>query len=195
MPKKTTWDSYDDYLKSDQWAAIRDQVHTRDEYCQVCGKTKEEIEEDELTINCHHWRYSPDWSDDDMSNVVLVCSGCHTKIHENDFKCTATTYTEYLIAWFATQQEAHIEHICKLAAAFNNAETQIVAALVDVIVHHKLSVRFDDPLLVTSGKWNKINHLRKIRIIGCPKPIEGDTAQSLVAALEESKYTPNDGDY
>jgi hypothetical protein len=73
--KRKTWDKYEDYLQSEEWQAIRKEVHLRDVICQMCAS--------ESTKNaCHHWRYPKNWNDDDASNVVLLCVDCHSSIHE-----------------------------------------------------------------------------------------------------------------
>jgi len=72
--KKKTWDSYQDYLKSPEWASIRKQVHERDRTCRICFS--------EENLHCHHWKYSSNWNNDSSDNVILMCEECHSTHHE-----------------------------------------------------------------------------------------------------------------
>jgi len=72
-PKKKTWKSYDEYLKSPAWRTIRSAVMTRDKHeCRICGKEAD---------HAHHHKYPKDWNDDSLDNCIAVCSACHERTH------------------------------------------------------------------------------------------------------------------
>jgi hypothetical protein len=77
---KKRWDSYEDYLQSDEWKALRSEAHKRvkGDYgttcCEVCQGN------DGLQV--HHWKYSVDWIDDSPDYHVVLCCKCHELVHE-----------------------------------------------------------------------------------------------------------------
>ena len=71
--KKSTWKTYEDYLTSDEWHAIREEAMDRDKWkCRLCGAKAEQV---------HHHKYPGDWHDDEVANVISVCSLCHKRTH------------------------------------------------------------------------------------------------------------------
>jgi hypothetical protein len=68
------WKSYSDYLNSEQWSQIRTDALERDKNeCYFCESTE--------SLNVHHFKYSPDWNDDSIDNVVTLCKKCHSNHH------------------------------------------------------------------------------------------------------------------
>ncbi len=68
---------YKDYLKSDKWKNIRDEVLKRDDFrCKRCGSA--------LNLEFHHITYPADFNYDCAENIVTLCHGCHGKIHKGD---------------------------------------------------------------------------------------------------------------
>jgi hypothetical protein len=110
--KRKSWDSYDDYLKSPEWAEIRKTVHKRDGVvCQICAGRYEE----DGDWNCHHWRYPSDWNDDWAGNAVLVCADCHANLHREGFEYEAATYPEYLSTYLRDHCGAYDNSLCWIA--------------------------------------------------------------------------------
>jgi hypothetical protein len=101
---KKRWDSYEDYLKSPEWAVVRDDVIYRDgDTCQVCSQVGGEL-------HCHHWIYPEDWSCDTPRNAVRICASCHSDIHGSEYKnSNASTYPEYLIGWIEIDRARDVE--------------------------------------------------------------------------------------
>lgn len=75
--ERPKWDSYEDYLKSDHWQNIKNEVYaTRGRTCMLCY----EWENTEL----HHIRYPKDWNDDESGNVIILCKNHHKQVHTNN---------------------------------------------------------------------------------------------------------------
>jgi hypothetical protein len=127
--KRKSWDSYEDYLKSPEWAAIRKTVHKRDGVvCQICAGRYEE----DGDWNCHHWRYPSDWNDDWAGNVVLVCATCHDDLHREGFDYEAATYAEYLSTYLRDMCGAYDNSICWLTSVV--AANDLAVMKVDTLV-------------------------------------------------------------
>jgi 5-methylcytosine-specific restriction endonuclease McrA len=68
------YDSYQDFLDSDYWAALRDRVFRRDRYrCQNCGAKRR------LTV--HHGTYAR-LGAERMTDVLTLCAKCHQDWHK-----------------------------------------------------------------------------------------------------------------
>jgi len=133
--KKTkSWDSYEDYLKSPEWAAIRKTVHKRDGVvCQICAGRYEEDGE----WNCHHWRYPSDWNDDWAGNVVLVCAGCHANLHRDGFEYEAATYPEYLSTYLRDHRGAYSNALSWLGNVVIDNELPVIEIATRVFRGHR----------------------------------------------------------
>jgi hypothetical protein len=65
--------NYFDFLKSDRWAELRFQAFDRDKWkCKSCGAGAKVV---------HHLVYTR-WGEEDLSNLVSMCKGCHEELHE-----------------------------------------------------------------------------------------------------------------
>lgn len=65
---------YDDYLRSDEWRKLRQQVIDRDGgECVICGNRD--------NLHVHHLNYK-EGIDEDGANLVTLCQECHHKVHE-----------------------------------------------------------------------------------------------------------------
>ena len=71
---------YQSYLKSDKWAAIRNERKKQiREYhkrivCECCGKGG--------MVHMHHWHYPKGWDNDSVDNIVALCPECHKLCHD-----------------------------------------------------------------------------------------------------------------
>lgn len=66
---------YKAYLKSGVWRRKRKLVLKRDDYtCCMCGKKKKK------GMHVHHSTYKR-LGDEDLRDLVVLCSGCHLSIH------------------------------------------------------------------------------------------------------------------
>jgi 5-methylcytosine-specific restriction endonuclease McrA len=66
--------SYQDYLASPQWKALRQAALTRADYrCQVCNS--------DLLLHVHHRRYPFDLGLEDPMDLTVLCRRCHGVFH------------------------------------------------------------------------------------------------------------------
>jgi hypothetical protein len=79
--KNEGFSSYQEYLKSPTWKAIKLKIRVRQEIkplqwgrCQSCFKTK-----DEVLLVPHHMRYKLRGTS--LGSLIMVCQSCHEKIH------------------------------------------------------------------------------------------------------------------
>lgn len=73
---------YDNYMKSDAWAAKREErLQLDDNKCVMCGRPNG-LQKDGKTpiLQVHHICYSH-LGNEPMSEIVSLCAGCHKKIH------------------------------------------------------------------------------------------------------------------
>lgn len=73
---------YDNYMKSDEWAAKREErLQLDDSKCVMCGRPNG-LQKDGKTpiLQVHHICYSH-LGNEPMSEIVSLCAGCHKKIH------------------------------------------------------------------------------------------------------------------
>jgi len=67
------WDLYNEYLNSDQWLKLKENVKDRDgNKCVNCGST--------ISLHVHHFHYD-NVGDEDLDDLITVCYECHKKIH------------------------------------------------------------------------------------------------------------------
>lgn len=65
--------TYDEYIKSDAWFALRTEARVRAGYaCELCGGPPDEV---------HHKKYPRDWKHDKLSNLIVLCRQCHGVEH------------------------------------------------------------------------------------------------------------------
>jgi len=68
--------AYDKHLLSEQWDKKKQKVRRRDgKRCQVCGGGS--------TFEVHHLTYDRVFVEK-LSDLVLLCSSCHRKVHRNN---------------------------------------------------------------------------------------------------------------
>lgn len=75
-----------EYQKGDQYGFenVKSYVRSRDNYiCQMCGKKVNNI-----MNHIHHIIWRENGGSDRPNNLMLVCMGCHRKIHKGLLKCT-----------------------------------------------------------------------------------------------------------
>lgn len=61
------------YLRSAKWASLKREILTRDNFkCRCCNSTS--------SLEIHHIDYSQ-LGDEHISQLVTLCSNCHTKLH------------------------------------------------------------------------------------------------------------------
>jgi hypothetical protein len=64
---------YNEYLLSDEWQELREKAYKRsNNLCELCGAPKKAV---------HHLEYPKHFTDDKLSNVIVVCGVCHDKLH------------------------------------------------------------------------------------------------------------------
>jgi len=67
------WDLYNDYLKSEEWSVIKEQVKDRDEHsCVNCGSVS--------NLHVHQFHYD-NVGAEQLDDPITVCYDCHRKIH------------------------------------------------------------------------------------------------------------------
>lgn len=65
--------AYQEYLRTDKWRTIAAQRLALDGYeCVMCGGTAE---------NVHHRRYSRQWGEETILDLVSLCRECHARFH------------------------------------------------------------------------------------------------------------------
>lgn len=67
---------YDEYLRSNAWINIRNQVLERDKHkCKICGATE--------NLRVHHKDYECIYHEEDaLYDLVTLCDDCHRELHE-----------------------------------------------------------------------------------------------------------------
>lgn len=89
------WDTYQDYLASPEWQALRDAALKRDgARCQVCGSSNEP--------HVHHWAYPDNLGGDSLENVVTLCAICHAGVHAHKKAKNAGEYINAVRAFADT---------------------------------------------------------------------------------------------
>ena len=64
---------YQEYLDSFEWKQLRVKAYERAGHkCELCRNEAGAV---------HHIKYPKDFSDDELSNLLVVCNVCHDKLH------------------------------------------------------------------------------------------------------------------
>ncbi len=72
---------YDCYMKSEEWAAKRDErLRLDDNYCVMCGRKNGVTRKGKPVLQVHHISYQH-LGNEPMADLVSLCAGCHRKIH------------------------------------------------------------------------------------------------------------------
>lgn len=82
--KSEAYKKYQSYIRTKKFDVVRQAVKERDEVCQCCGRTQEDIVNDQkITFNCHHRSYAHLFQSDEeeIGDCILLCSVCHRAIH------------------------------------------------------------------------------------------------------------------
>lgn len=70
LPPIEAWPSYQAYLRSARWAALRAEALDRDNYrCRFCDSAED--------ISVHHRRYPERWGEETVEDLTTTCRGCH----------------------------------------------------------------------------------------------------------------------
>lgn len=65
--------SYADYLQSPQWRELRAKARERSGgHCEMCGGEASHV---------HHVRYPKRYKDDNLDNLLVLCTTCHARVH------------------------------------------------------------------------------------------------------------------
>ena len=68
---------YKEYLKTEWWKHLRKMALERDKYqCQLCGSAK--------NIQVHHISYENLGCEEEIDDLVCLCSKCHSAVHTKD---------------------------------------------------------------------------------------------------------------
>ena len=97
VPARVQYKDYADYLKSDKWASVKQDYrdHEQTEVCLCCG---DDFKDEGLIINYHHFKYPKDWNNDSWENLIVVCEGCHTNIHDSyDHGSNQSSIRDYML--------------------------------------------------------------------------------------------------
>ena len=82
---------YDNYLRSEKWKNIRNQVLERDKYkCKICGTTEK--------LRVHHKNYENIYQEENaLCDLVTLCENCHKELHDflNSEVCEKTEQELY----------------------------------------------------------------------------------------------------
>ncbi|MEO5358468.1 MAG: HNH endonuclease [Nitrospirae bacterium YQR-1] len=74
-PKMT----YNEYLESPEWKQLSKEAKKKADYkCERCSSA--------MNLEAHHTRYSNNWPNDNIENIVVLCDNCHEFIHKKDNK-------------------------------------------------------------------------------------------------------------
>lgn len=66
--------TYQQFLETPFWQAIRVECYQRDGYkCQNCQAASR--------LRAHHRFYRPNWFETRLADLVTLCEDCHTKVH------------------------------------------------------------------------------------------------------------------
>ena len=81
--------TYNEYIHSSQWAALRREALERDKFCRWCGSTQ--------NLEGHHVKYLPrwyegyrlvsDWEKDKLGNIATFCHDHHWIITDVNRRC------------------------------------------------------------------------------------------------------------
>ena len=72
---------YDDYMKSDEWAAKRaERLLLDDNHCVMCGRKNGVTRKGKPVLQVHHIHYG-NLGHEPIEDLVSLCAGCHRKIH------------------------------------------------------------------------------------------------------------------
>ena len=72
---------YDLYMKSDEWAAKREErLQLDDNHCVMCGRKNGTTRKGKPVLQVHHVHYH-NLGNEPMEDLVSLCAGCHRKIH------------------------------------------------------------------------------------------------------------------
>lgn len=79
---------YEDYLQSDEWKELREQVMQRDNFrCRICGMGANQA---------HHHKYpKKGWFNDSCDNCIAICTTCHELVHGKHGALTNVTFADY----------------------------------------------------------------------------------------------------
>ena len=109
---------------SDEWKALREKAYKRsNNLCELCGAPKKAV---------HHIEYPKHFTEDNLSNLIVVCANCHEKLHG--------------IEQARRRQEE--------AAVYNTAMENLFAALVDfsTVIQYSFEVYGEDFIQEASRK-------------------------------------------
>lgn len=116
MTTKKKWNSYAEFLKSDEWGEIRERFFYETKLpvnvCQVTGKIFDVDERNNFAL--HHWRYQGHWEDTKTSDLILVCKSVHMFIHDKKEE-------KYLKAFNKKHFNSSKEYIAELREIYYNA--------------------------------------------------------------------------
>lgn len=83
VSKKVDWDyisnyirsmDYHEFLKTDYWLLIRQEVRDRDRKCVLCGKN--------YKLQAHHTTYDIRGNEhNNLDKIITLCKECHSKVH------------------------------------------------------------------------------------------------------------------
>lgn len=72
-------------------AELREYIKTRDHHkCQKCFAFG-----DQINLQVHHIVPVSDGGTDDRSNLILLCSSCHTRVHQDGYKRYIKKFSKY----------------------------------------------------------------------------------------------------
>ena len=73
------FNSYDEYIHSEEWQKRRLQILKRDNYqCQRCGSAKQ--------LRVHHIHYPEVYGEEPDEDLITLCDSCHTFVHKSDIQ-------------------------------------------------------------------------------------------------------------
>lgn len=96
---------YREYLISKKWASLKRAVHFfYEDECFICRSRKD--------LHVHHKTYERLFHED-LDDLVLVCSDCHQKIHDDRY--TKQEAYKMLLDWtYKSKQDEFIESFTEL---------------------------------------------------------------------------------
>ena len=94
---QTKWNSYQDYLKSNEWKKLKEKFYKGFEYdihCEICHDMDFSYNRKET----HHFKYPANYNyaNDSIDNLICVCRKCHEDIHNTFIKDSNSALHYYL---------------------------------------------------------------------------------------------------
>lgn len=115
---------YQEYLKSERWATLREAVFERADYrCQLCDA--EAV--GSVVLHCHHRSYADVGHGHEICDLIALCETCHSKHHDKFMVPRAE--------WIENMAQVDVD-----AAEWNGMIAQILTRRAEILEERKKDV-------------------------------------------------------